>query len=256
MRYQRPRSRALLTEWLTDLAAHEPELNSAAATLRDSVILGYDSGNPEDARLRRAAQALANEFIDVSAAVIDAYLAMEATLRTEADHARVHAAVRLCDNVGNQLYFSSGAFRAGENEQPTGLVSMESRLTFLNEMEGTLRRIGDVGTPHTIYYLIDMLRHLRPVDPERVFDLVAHSLLNAGRKHGYQFEGMGNDRFVEVVGFSSPIIARFSTIRHVAPTWSLASTRLSKRAGRKRGGCSTDCPSCCRLKRTKANAQI
>jgi hypothetical protein len=67
-------------------------------------------------------------------------------------------------------------------------------------MKGTLRRIGDVGTPHTIYYLIDMLRHLRPGDPERVFDLVAHSLLNAGRKHGYQFEGLGNDRFVEVIG--------------------------------------------------------
>ena len=100
------------------------------------------------------------------------YFNMETGLRTEAATARLQAAARLCDNVGDQLYFSSGAFGENQSQPEGGLVSIESRLTFLNEMEDTLMRIGDVGTPHTIYYLIDMLRHLRPADPERVFDLV------------------------------------------------------------------------------------
>jgi hypothetical protein len=63
-----------------------------------------------------------------------------------------------------------------------------------------LHRIGDAGTPHTIYYLIDLLASLRLADPPRVFDLVAHALLDAGRLHGFQFESLGADRFVEVVG--------------------------------------------------------
>jgi hypothetical protein len=39
-----------------------------------------------------------------------------------------------------------------------------------------------------------------PANPPRVFDLVAHALLNAGRKWGYELEALGADRFVNVVG--------------------------------------------------------
>src|SRR5450830_682943 len=57
-----------------------------------------------------------------------------------------------------------------------------------------------VATPHTIYNFLDLLRPLRPADPARVFDLVAHALLAAGQMHGFQFEFLGADRFVEIVG--------------------------------------------------------
>ena len=89
-------------------------------------------------------------------------------------------AAHLLNNVGDQLYFSSGAFRANEKEEPTGLVTAESKRAFLDETAELLRRIGDVGTPHTIYYLIDLLASLRLADPPLVFDLVAHALLDAG----------------------------------------------------------------------------
>jgi hypothetical protein len=102
--------------------------------------------------------------------------------------------------VGNQLYFSSGALRANEKEEPSGLVTPASRKAFLDDTTETLQRIGDAGTPHTIYYLIDLLGALRVADPPRVFDLVSHALLDAGRMHGFQFESLGADRFVEIVG--------------------------------------------------------
>jgi len=63
-----------------------------------------------------------------------------------------------------------------------------------------MRRIGDVGVPHTIYYLVELLDFLRPVDPEAVFDLIAHALLQGGARHGYQFESLATDRFAEIMG--------------------------------------------------------
>lgn len=200
LRYQLPGSRAMLDSWLTDLAAHKSELNRAAYCLRDTVILGYGTGNPDDTALRRRAQMLAKEIADASSLIVTRYVGLPATSRTEKDDKEVQAAVRLLDNVGDQLYFSSGTFRSNPQEPPSGLVTAESKKAFLDEMEDTLYRLGDAGTPHTIYYLIDLLGALRSADPARVFDLVAHALLDAGRMHGFQFESLGADRFVEVIG--------------------------------------------------------
>jgi len=127
-------------------------------------------------------------------------MAMETASRTEADTSEFQAAARLIDNVGDQLYFSSGAFRANQNEQPSGLVTIESRRAFFNETVDILHRIGDVGSPHTIYHLLDLFSLLREIDPERMFDLYSHSLLVAGRMYGFQFESLGADRFVDIIG--------------------------------------------------------
>lgn len=200
LKYELPRSRQLLTEWQADLAGHLPELGRAAATLRDTVIQGYGTTNEADTRLRRNAQSLAAEIVEASAAVLERYMARDANSRTDKDHEAVQTAARLLDNVGDQLYFTSGAFKANPEEQPSGLVTAESKKAFLDDIGEMLHRIGDVGTPHTIYYLIDLLASLRLADPQRTFDLVAHALLNAGRMHGFQFESLGADRFVEVIG--------------------------------------------------------
>jgi hypothetical protein len=200
LRYELADSRELLDSWLTDLVAHAPELNRVAATLRDIVILGYESGKEEDNRLRRNALRLARELVDATTAELQRYMAIDVASRTDHDHQAAREAARLLDNVAIQFYFSSGAFRANEKEKATGLVTIESKKAFLDETEDILRRIGDVATPHTIYYLIDLLAALRAVDPSRVFDLASHALLNGGRLHGFQFESLGADRFVEIVG--------------------------------------------------------
>ena len=200
LRYELPGSRALLDGWLKNLVAHEAELGRVAATLRNVVILGYESGKEDDHRLRRNAQRLAREIVEAATAELQMYMAIDAASRTEDDHKAAREAAKLLDNVGNQFYYSSGVFRANEKEKPTGLITIESKKAFLDETEGILRRIGDVATPHTIYYLIDLLAFLRAVNPARIFDLAAHALLNGGRLHGFQFESMGADRFVEIVG--------------------------------------------------------
>ncbi len=63
-----------------------------------------------------------------------------------------------------------------------------------------MRRVGDQGSPHTIYYLIQLLERLVDAEPESVFDLIANALLSGGKDVGYQYESLGADLFVKLVG--------------------------------------------------------
>ena len=45
-----------------------------------------------------------------------------------------------------------------------------------------------------------MLEHLLEADPTGVFDLIAVAGLNGGRRGGYEFESLGADLLVELVG--------------------------------------------------------
>lgn len=117
---------------------------------------------------------------------------------SEPERERVRVCAQLVDHLGDQLYFSSGA--SADKGQEVRLAGDESKPSFLRDMTPTMRRIGDVGVPHTIYYLVELLDFLRPVDPEAVFDLIAHALLQGGARHGYQFESLATDRFAEIVG--------------------------------------------------------
>jgi hypothetical protein len=83
VKYEQPRSRQLLNDWQNDLAAHASELGRAAATLRDTVILGYGTTNEADIRLRRNAQRLAGEFVEVSATTLERYIALDPASRAD-----------------------------------------------------------------------------------------------------------------------------------------------------------------------------
>ena len=60
--------------------------------------------------------------------------------------------------------------------------------------------MGDLGAAHTIYHLLQILEFLLPANPGRIFDLIAHALLEGGKRQGYQFDSMGADVFVRIVG--------------------------------------------------------
>jgi hypothetical protein len=200
LRYERATSRAWLDTWLNEPVTFQAELRSAVSTLRDVIVGGYRSPAPKDAQLQRNSQQLAREVTQKTATMLASYLAVPAAERSADDDASASAAVRLLDHVCDQLYYSAGAFRANAKEEPTGLVTLDAKIAFLNDMSDVLGRIGEVGSPHTIYNLIDLLHFLTPGDPLRVFDLVANALLNGGRLWGYQFESLGADRFAELIG--------------------------------------------------------
>ncbi|WP_235897837.1 hypothetical protein [Yersinia alsatica] len=59
--------------------------------------------------------------------------------------------------------------------------------------------LTDCSTPHTIYYLLELLETLVPVDPAKCFDLMAHALRH-GTKFGFQNEHMGMEQLVKMMG--------------------------------------------------------
>ena len=199
--YARPEADRLLKEWLEAIPSHEPELSHAIAAIRGALTLGYGNDNPVEKAVCERSQQLASWAVEASATGLERYFAAAASGSTTSDDEDwASTSARILSQVSDQLYFASGAFRGSESEGQITLDEVESKNAFLTDTHDLLRRIGDVGPPATIYHLIDLLDFLTPANPALVFDLVAHALLAAGRQHDYQFESLGADRFVQIIG--------------------------------------------------------
>lgn len=197
----RSAARETLQSWLRDPAAHEAELGHVFFGIRGALVLGYETNDPPEVAIRKRAQELAGWAVEATAAKLEEYLesCKPGVAIDEAEKERGTLAAKLLNSVSDQFYFASGAFKHPP-DQKRGLEDLEQKRTFLHDVAGTLRRIGDAGTPGTLHHLIELLDFLMPADPTLVFDLTAHTLLGAGRAHGYQFESLGVDRVVALVG--------------------------------------------------------
>jgi len=197
-RYDRPRAHSLIQAWLAEPEMYHAELGRVVASMRGYTTGGYRSRNAIEVKLRTRFLTLAAEIVAGAASCLDAFYVKGDAELTETERKRVRACARLIDQIGDQLYFSSGAAAEGSEDVP--LAGIDCKRAFLRDATSVIQRMGDVGIPHTIYYLIDLLNFLRPADPEAVFDLIAHALLTAGARQGYQFESLAINRFVTIVG--------------------------------------------------------
>ena len=175
-------------------------MSHALDSIRDGLVLGYGRHDEGQAAIRRRCQQFAARVVEATASGLERYFALAPEERNEEDNRRAPLTAKLLDHAGDEFYFASGAFRGQQRDGDSVLASDDLKRAFLEDNAATFHRIGDVGTPHTIYHLVELLEFLIPADPERVFDLVAHALLAAGRSQGYQFESLGADRFVETIG--------------------------------------------------------
>jgi hypothetical protein len=198
--HERNRAHAMLEEWLLDPLAHESEIGHAIHSIREGLVVGYGSSDSKDAPIRGRCQQFAARVVEVTADKIQRFFDTPPDQRTDAEQASASTMAKLLDSTGDQFYFASSAFQNRQAGETPPLDDDALKAEFLDDNYATFSRIGDVGTPHTIYHLIEMLGYLVPAGPARVFDLAAHALLNAGRKQGFQFESLGADRFVEVIG--------------------------------------------------------
>jgi hypothetical protein len=193
----RERARHTLQAWLTDAPTFERELSHAVHVGREALVLKYISGKARDADITRRTQEFAGWVVETTATGVETFLATDNP--SAAEQSRVGTFVKLLNNVSDQLYFASGAFQEHQGQTPA-LATTEAKAAFLRDNHTTLRRIADAGTPPTIFHLIELFEFLIPADPPGVFDLVAHALLGAGKRHSFQFESLGADRFVGLIG--------------------------------------------------------
>jgi hypothetical protein len=198
--HARDRSHALLDGWLSDAVEHEDEISAALHSVRDGLVVGYGTEDAKDAAIRGRCQRFAARVVEVSSAGMQQYFDLPPNARTEADQHKATRLAKLLDETNDQLFFASGAFQNGQAGEERPLADVALKKQFLNDNSATFRRVGDVGTAHSVFHLIEMLGYLIPGDPKQVFDLAAHALLTAGRNQGFQFESLGAERFVEVIG--------------------------------------------------------
>jgi len=195
--YQRERAHEVLVGWTDAAAAHVPELSKVLGALRHAFVAGlHGEANADDDGLRHRSHALAHTIVLRANDGLTAHSTIAEPSETQMEQARGYA--MLLDTVCRQLYFGSGAFRDRGDAEPT--IGNQELERFFIEVAPTLEAIGDFATPHTVHYLLELLEYLLPLDPARAFDLTAHALRSGGQRTGYQFESLGADLFVRLVG--------------------------------------------------------
>jgi hypothetical protein len=194
----RERARELIQGWLQDIEVNQEFVEHAVSVLRGNVIAGYEKHDKRAEEVRRRSHDLANWVIDATSGGLKSCFNLSE--RTQSAQKRATTCAKILDHVGNQFYFSSGAFRHGSRDEEAGLRDLEQKRAFIADVGAMLWKMSEVASPGTLHHLIELFEFLIPADPPQMFDLVAHALLGAGQVHGYQFESLGADRVVEIVG--------------------------------------------------------
>jgi len=195
--HQRQASHSVLEGWIGDAARHVSELSKVLGTLRMAFVAGLAGPEePDDESLRHRAQAIAAEIVAAARSGMKLHPRIE---KRSAEHEEsLSNFALLLDKACLDHYFAAEEVRNGGN--PEAAFGHDELEVFFDEVVGTLEAIGDFATPHTVHYLLKLCESLLPVNPARAFDLAMHAVRSGGRLTGYQFESMGVDLLVRLVG--------------------------------------------------------
>ncbi len=197
VRDRRRHSQKALESWIADAAAHRSELSSALHTLRTGFVDGLaETSGPDSGDLRHRAQAVAAWIVTAANAGLEEHLRPGQPSAESEETIRGY--FRLLDAVCMNLYFAAKPVREGGGHE--GASGDRGLAVFFEEIRDTLEAIGNFATPHTVHYLLQLIELLVPVNPAGAFDLVTHAIRSGGQRTGYQFESMGSDLFVRLVG--------------------------------------------------------
>ena len=233
----------MVREWCEHPSAHETELTSAITAIRSALVDGYAEDAPAKEGYRHRGQALLAHVVDKTSDWLAGYYARNPDERLK-EQEEAKSVAKVLDNCCHQLYFASGTFHAQNPREPAGLTSPEEKIRFLGDVEPILRELGDLGASHTIYNLLQILEFLLPVDPGKVFDLIAHALLHGGNRQGYQFDSMDRISSFESLGSAWRIIGISFAKRSAGAHLSTVSMLSLKLAGLRREDSSIDFLSC------------
>lgn len=193
--YQSQEAKAVLDGWLAAPWEHPDETRAILTTLRGAIVAGIGDDADKDAGLRQRSQALVSAIVDAANARLAVHMAAPNLDDAQTKEARECA--HLIDIAGNEMYFATGEAAGKRDSDPEhGHAGLD---VFFRENADLLKRISAYATPHTTYYLLQLVERLVDVDPAGAFDLAASSL-RAGRQSGYQNESLGVDLLVKLVG--------------------------------------------------------
>jgi HEAT repeat protein len=191
-----PSGRKLVDEWIEDILPNAGVAHPAFYDLRHPITHGTDS--PDDSAIRQRAVAV---WADLTRAASDAFHAAEPALRAGEESSpelktQLGDVARLLDASATEIYFGSGAYaEEAEREEP---LSASVRRRFYREGSRILDVLVPVGVPSIAHHLLQTLSAYVEIDPRGIL-LRVGQVLEAGRRWGYQLEGLAEQEFVRLV---------------------------------------------------------
>lgn len=183
----------ILNHWIKEPVVYKEPLSVIVVALRDAVALGLQPGEAGDSKMRHRAQTLFHSIVEAINAHFKSY-----DLNAEIPDDQVEA-LRACmvllDTAGMQLYLGVSQTKGG-----TDSLSDAGCTTFLKEMTSTIKLLGETPQPQTVYHLMQLIEILVPYGPSQAFDLTAHAIRAGGSQSGYQYESLGADLLVRLIG--------------------------------------------------------
>jgi hypothetical protein len=166
--------------------------------VREAACAGYDADTQKVREPRERLQRLITAVVDRAAEELEAHFRLDPAAQ-KAKHGEALTYAKCLEYTCSSYYYGSGAFEEKSGVHISPIKSDEGKRRFLADTGATLRRIGDIAVPHTMYELVQLLDFLLAGNPEVCFDLFAHALTTSGRKQGFQFESLGVDVLVREV---------------------------------------------------------
>lgn len=118
---------------------------------------------------------------------------------SEADVERWRNLSRTIDNIGDEMYFASGAYHARHDDsQNVQSLAIEVRSRFYREAGPILDDLAEVGHPSLVHKLVETLESFIAFDPKGVFVRLVRSI-QRGERWGYQYESLAVDIIVRIV---------------------------------------------------------
>lgn len=195
--YHRPQAGDILAGWIASSAIYHSELTRILATMRGAFVAGLSSEpEPKDDDLRQRSMDLAMRIVDAASTALAEHFSQDTPSAEQIAIASKQA--QLLDAACRELYFAIGA--GSDSSKSSRPIDEDGLAIFFEEATPILKRIGDYATPHTVYYLLKLLEFVLPVDPETAFVLTANALRKGGQLTGYQYESLGADLLVRLVG--------------------------------------------------------
>jgi hypothetical protein len=115
--------------------------------------------------------------------------------RTEQWQEDFQELARLIDYIGDQIYFSSGAYD-GTNSNRT--LDNDARRLFWKESRDAITHLSGVAIPSVAHRLIETLQSFVPFAPAEVFHAISN-VISSAKSWGYQYESMAVDLLVTVI---------------------------------------------------------
>lgn len=186
-----------LQKWIGAVQDEAPLLEAVCQGNRAALSIGLRAkdGNYDD--MRRRAQELVHQIVLSANAVLAQFYQQSESGSISNEQAS--ACAKLLDGVCLQLYFAGGGSAADHKAQQEDADIVDQKRYFF-EIRHILKDVARLAEAHTSYYLLQTLERQIDVADAEVFDLIAFAMLERGRHIGFQFESLGADLFVRLIG--------------------------------------------------------